>query len=695
MKTLTLQSERYAALGNLASEGVKNQLGRPRLDQLTVLVRESVQNSWDAHSVESPWIQYDLSVKKASLSVIRTLRDKVFAEQPENLGLQERLDEVLNSPDEVSPFHLIMVSDRQTSGLGGPTRADVLLDESKDESHDFVDFLRNIGQPPDKGNTGGTFGYGKAALYAVSAQSVILTWTQCRHQGRTQKRLFVTGLAPGYTVRTGDAKGRYTGRHWWGEVRNDLVEPLLDEDAQALADELGLPGFEPGVNGTTIVILDADFGLNRTAKEAVELMSEALLWNFWPKMVRDANGRPPIEFTVALNGEPKPLPNLDDVHPLAMYADAYRLLKARRAGRAATGFGRYREIWCQKPKVLLGSLALSRGRAQSRKRLTVSPGTGGVVGESCHHVALMRDAELVVKYLEGPALQAGNFEYGGVFISHRDVDHAYSAAEPPTHDDWVVQNMRERGQRTLVRVGLRRINEEVNEFASPTGHRKVGGKAQPLGQVASVLGTLLTGSPGTGAEVQPARRNKTRDARKAKVKQSGPVFEEAPELPFSGGSGQENAVLGSTGPEAGDASGDETGPAVGSAVNPTEAGEGSITPQLRIGSPRARLTESRLAVWKGLGTFQIEFELKHGKNSRGTRLEADVVAELDGKAREKEPPAGAEVPRVLAWLSPDGEQFEAPIIEALTEGQWTVVLSVVEDTSTRASVIPTALEKQA
>ena len=66
MKPLDLQSERYGALGNLASEGVKNQLGRPRLDQLTVLIRESVQNSWDAHDPSSPHIAFDLRVEAAS-----------------------------------------------------------------------------------------------------------------------------------------------------------------------------------------------------------------------------------------------------------------------------------------------------------------------------------------------------------------------------------------------------------------------------------------------------------------------------------------------------------------------------------------------------------------------------------------------------------------------------------------------------
>ena len=319
-----------------------------------------------------------------------------------------------------------------------------------------------------------------------------------------------------------------------GDERSGFVEPLLDDRAQQVADSLGLPGFEPGVNGTTIAILDADFGLNRTAKEATELMSEAILWNFWPKMVRDQTGTPAIQFTVSLLGEPHPLPDLRNVHPISSFAEAYAFLKAKRSGQAATTFGTYREVWCRKPKVLLGWLALTRGRITDTGRLRSIAATGGISSESSHHVALMRDAELVVKYLDGPALQAGKYEYSGVFIAHRDVDRSFAAAEPPTHDDWVVQNMQNRRDRTLVNVGLREIQNAMQEYASPTGERKSGGAALPLGQVASLLGTLLTGMPGSGAEVQPERGPKKRaSAKRAKVQHSGPVIEQvSEELPW-------------------------------------------------------------------------------------------------------------------------------------------------------------------
>ncbi|MFD0594037.1 hypothetical protein ACFQZ4_17425 [Catellatospora coxensis] len=43
-------SQPYPPEGATAAEGIRNQLGRPELDHLTVLVREAAQNSWDARA---------------------------------------------------------------------------------------------------------------------------------------------------------------------------------------------------------------------------------------------------------------------------------------------------------------------------------------------------------------------------------------------------------------------------------------------------------------------------------------------------------------------------------------------------------------------------------------------------------------------------------------------------------------------
>ena len=43
-----LSSERYRPEGGAGGDAVRRAIGRPRLDRISVLIREAVQNAWDA-----------------------------------------------------------------------------------------------------------------------------------------------------------------------------------------------------------------------------------------------------------------------------------------------------------------------------------------------------------------------------------------------------------------------------------------------------------------------------------------------------------------------------------------------------------------------------------------------------------------------------------------------------------------------
>lgn len=688
-----LQSESYSALGNIASEGAQNQLGRPKLDPLTVLVRESVQNSWDAHDPDHPHIRYEIDLCRVTKGQLTTLAGVVFSETPENMEIQARLRE---ARDGGAPLYFLILSDRLTSGLGGPTRADVLI-EDEGESHDFVDFLRNLGQPPDKPLGGGTYGYGKAALYAISRHHTILVYTRCRYRGRSERRFFVAGLGMGYTVRKGPKKGRYTGRHWWGRVREGVVEPLLDDEARECAAFLGFPDYADDEHGTSIAILDAQLG-QQPPEEAVALLQEALLWNFWPKMVAFEDGPPPIRFACRLDGESVQLPAPSDHPPLGGFVAAMEHLKARRVGRTSRHLGSFEEVWCLSPKRLVGWLALYRfetGRRQPLKHTEAA--TGALSGNSCH-VALMRDAELVVRYLEGSPLQTDRFEYAGVFIASRDLDRAFASSEPPTHDDWVWENLDDKTYRTFVRVALRRIRELMKDYAQPAGSKRTAGQVDlPLGGLSSSLGNLLTGLSGPGA-------NRPKLDERAEVAPAGPIVEEVE--PFG-----QNPDLFAEDDDTADTSEElsrpDTAPAAPSDAGGVEATEPAAEadettddrdpqPTPRTGprpkprAPTLTTTPPRLAVLEDRGVLELDLRVKHGRFSDGSLLTAQVRAELDEGVVESSPPAGAEVPKVLYWRSANGTvkgEGETQLLVRVGEPtRWTLVLSLVDDVSVRASV---------
>jgi len=59
---------------------------------------------------------------------------------------------------------------------------------------------------------------------------------------------------------------------------------------------------------------------------------------------------------------------------------------------------------------------------------------------------------------------------------------------------------------------------------------------------------------------------------------------------------------------------------------------------------------------------------------------------LDGVRKETEAPIGAEVPRIVGWLSPSGRRDRAVWVEAEEEGVWSVEVSVPDDVLVRVDV---------
>ena len=52
--------EKYSATGNIAGKGNQKLLGKPTLDPLELMVREAVQNSWDARKSDKEQIEFSI-----------------------------------------------------------------------------------------------------------------------------------------------------------------------------------------------------------------------------------------------------------------------------------------------------------------------------------------------------------------------------------------------------------------------------------------------------------------------------------------------------------------------------------------------------------------------------------------------------------------------------------------------------------
>ena len=102
-----------------------------------------------------------------------------------------------------------------------------------------------------------------------------------------------------------------------------------------------------------------------------------------------------------------------------------------------------RPVGALRPARTLGRLVVQKGSVTPVALPDRAVPVGaGLMADTVHHVALMRNAELVVKYLPaGAAPVVARMGYAGVFKCAVDVDYAFRAAEPPTHDNWVPRSV--------------------------------------------------------------------------------------------------------------------------------------------------------------------------------------------------------------------------------------------------------------
>jgi hypothetical protein len=544
------------------------------------MVREAAQNSWDARSGS---------------------REVAFSVEIRTIGPEDAWRELLPGPlggDDalraaVAPGSVcIVVSDRGTRGLGGPLRADQKAPDGI--TPDFVQFLRNVGEPSDQKLGGGTYGFGKGSLYGISGAHTIFVDSVSTQDFGPRRRLM--GASLGHSFYSGDT--RYTGRHWWGDCSRDIPYPLVGEEAALWSKRLSLPGFEDGRSGTDVVIVGAQLGWQgdnagdspRTPREAGEFIASSIMWHLWPKAGSDV--RPPdMQFSVRVDGEEIAVPAPSAVPELAGFSEAL--------DRVAKGDGaKYRR---SVTPLHAGDLALVTVPAE--------PSSQGDLGRVLalarpfpvpyHHVARMRQAQLVVDYFDGPTHSDALLGYAGVFVASEEANACFAAAEPPTHDSWVVKGL-EGSQRGVVQNLPRFIKLEIASHLPQESHNA--GSSSGLGRFASELGNLVT-AHGSAAGGRTARtelaEGGTGDAPAATRREK----RRRPTVPAL-----------------------SSGPAL----------------VLRNGLPRL---EAWISVPPGL---------------RDRRLFLSPVVVLVNGAAETDPPAGASRPVVLGWWESGASDLESP-----------------------------------
>lgn len=489
MTPLDLHSERFARTGNIAGEGFRRLLGRPALGLLQTVIREALQNSVDA-APEGNGVEILLRFRTIEGEALARLREHFFRNlPPKEADVASEDDECACLRDILGgeQVSLLEIADFNTTGLGGPTRADVATGT---DDLDFVNFLRNVGAARDTHHGGGTYGYGKTSLYALSRASTIIADTQTFFDGVPVRRIMGCHLGDAFEALVDGERRRFTGRHWWGRDDSEGgVEPLEGTEAVELSELLGLPFRDESRPGTTVAIVAPH--VDRGEDLRAELV-ETVLWNFWPRMCGFTEAERKIEVTLEFEGEQVEIPAPEHYPPLDLFSEALRNVRGDGGGAVTT-------IRSARPIADLGRLSIVRGLHAPRNLMALREESP--MRQQAHAIALMRPVELVVRYLPGEAFADKRFEWAGVFIcsNEDEIEKAFAVSEPPAHDDWIPDMLPKGRAKTFVNVALRELKLAAATYVQPKAALGAGEERGPsVAKTAAKLGKLLSSTSGKG-----------------------------------------------------------------------------------------------------------------------------------------------------------------------------------------------------
>lgn len=491
MSVVEWWSQTRAAEGSTASRGIRLQLGKPRLDPLTVLIRETAQNSCDAVIGDGD-IEFSVQIRRLSGRLLDNWMSFLL---PEPNGSNLRIAHLLDA-DPV----ILTISDRGTSGLGGPLRADEIPEPG--ERSDFVNFIRNVGDRKGGQLTGGSYGFGKGILYNVSRCHVVVADSICRFRGRRQRRLIGAALGDDFE-RSGTL---YTGRHWLGHRDHEGVPvPLIDAAADEWACKLGMPKFLPNATGTSVSIVAADLGSPgdepRDAESAASFIVSTMLWNLWPRMLKGRENR--LVCSVSRDGFRMEVPDPAELPLLRPFVDAYQ--------QVVDGHGRSPERKSEPRDI--GRFELRHGMAPPWEDEILAP-AAPFTGRA-HHCARMRQADLVVDYVAGDPPSNDRLQYGAVFRASAAANEYFAEAEPPTHDEWVLSGLTGTS-RGVVQLANRFIRTEMKTAATPVVETPAARATEPLGHFAAQFAGVIAGAEGESATANAGSGRRSAGGRAAR-----------------------------------------------------------------------------------------------------------------------------------------------------------------------------------
>ena len=254
--------------------------------EISVFTREVLQNANDQGPVSDGPVEVTFRLTPLTGSDFEKFKQAIdWEELAIHLNTVADLDNghgyrrYLNRIEEEDELLLLTIEDRNTTGLMG---------SDDDESSNFRALVRDVlfSSKPDEGNSGGSYGLGKAVLWAFSGMSTVIFNSHLKEDPDdfNSPRLIARTRLP--THRSEDRDTIYKGPGWFGhfdEDEDEIPRSIWNGEAEDLSDALRIR--RPAVSGTSATVVgfrDPTAEEQPSVDDLADDILEASVKFFWP-----------------------------------------------------------------------------------------------------------------------------------------------------------------------------------------------------------------------------------------------------------------------------------------------------------------------------------------------------------------------------------------------------------------------------
>ncbi|WP_406528302.1 helix-turn-helix transcriptional regulator [Streptomyces sp. I8-5] len=414
---------------------------------LEVLAREATQNSLDERveqslPVTSRFVLHELTGRhlKDFLTALRW--DSIEGHLREAADRRQKAGRVLidglNELERTGRLVLLRIDDYNASGLTGPEYGDGR----------FARVVRRTLDSGKVGAQGGSYGLGKAALWAASRFGLVLVNSTLsepqdgRHERRMAGRLELPWHALG-----GE---EFAGPAWFGTTDRDRNNSARSWWADgATTESLYLERTEPSP-GTSFLVVGAydGSGVTEDLEEMYDQLVAGVAHNFWASMVGGEQAGPLLRASVAAWRDGQVIRPERTIDPHVYEPARSRAVKAFLDGRTTSELTARDDVL--EAPVLLKLPARKEPQEGHTARpdfhsavLLVTPASEHDVGSD--RISFMRATRMVVRDKKVNDLPLGHRRFQAVLLAGlaagsspeaAAAEQFLRAAEPPDHNDW-------------------------------------------------------------------------------------------------------------------------------------------------------------------------------------------------------------------------------------------------------------------